>query len=38
MFQIVKFYSTYICQLDMVSHDNPHKGSWLIGESIKETY
>ena len=38
MFQIMKFYSTHTCLLDMMSRDNRHASSWLIGESIKETY
>ena len=38
MFQIMKFYSTHTCRLDMMSRDNRHASSWLIGESIKETY
>ena len=37
MFQIMKFYSTHTCRLDMMSRDNRHASSWLIGESIKET-
>ena len=38
MFQIVKYYSTHTCQLDMVSYDTWHVSSWLIDESIRETY
>nr|CAN66712.1 hypothetical protein VITISV_041525 [Vitis vinifera] len=38
MFQIMKFYSTHTCRLDMMSRDNRHASSWLIGESIRETY
>ena len=38
MFQIVKYYSTHTCQLDMVSHDIQHASSWWIGENIRETY
>ena len=26
------------CRLDMMSRDNRHVSSWLIGESIRETY
>ena len=38
MFQIMKYYSTHTCRLDMMSCDNRHASSWLIGESIRETY
>ena len=31
MFQIMKFYSTHTCRLDMMSCDNQHASSWLIG-------
>ena len=34
----MKYYSTYTCWLDMMSHDNQHVNSWLIGERIGETY
>ena len=38
MFQIMKYYSIHTCRLDMMSRDNRHTSSWLIGESIRETY
>nr|CAN83444.1 hypothetical protein VITISV_005823 [Vitis vinifera] len=38
MFQIMKYYSTHTCRLDMMSRDNQHASSWLIGESIREIY
>ena len=38
MFQILKYYSTDTCQLNMVSHDSRHASSWLIDESIREAY
>ena len=38
MFQIMKYYSTHICQLDMMSCDSRHASNWLIDESIRETY
>ena len=34
----MKYYSTHTCRLDMMSHDNRHASSWLIGESIREIY
>ena len=38
MFQTMKYYSTHTYRLDMMSRDNRHTSSWLIGESIRETY
>ena len=34
MFQIMKYYSTHNCQLDMMSRDNRYASSLFIGESI----
>ncbi|KAL6329251.1 hypothetical protein AAG906_014863 [Vitis piasezkii] len=34
MLQIMKYYSTHTCRLDMMSCDNQHASSWLIGENI----
>ena len=34
----MKYYPTHTCMLDMMSRDNRHASSWLVGESMRQTY
>ena len=38
LFQVMKYYSAHICRLDMISRDNRHASSWLVGEIMRRTY
>ena len=37
-FQVMKYHSMHTCRLDMMSRDNRHASSWLVGESMRQTY
>ena len=34
----MKYHPTHTCRLDMMSQDNCHASSWLVGESMRQTY
>ena len=37
-FQLMKYHPTHTCRLEIMSRDNRHASSRLVGESMRQTY